>query len=90
LCFTPEHYGEALVCANELVRQLLLTDKSHVASEFLWNYFPTIVQEDTFDHIISAKREHNALLVYLEASAAFDRWKECMMDTSARDPHPAR
>lgn len=80
LCFTPEHYGEALVCANELVRQLLLTDKSHVASEFLWDYFPTIVQEDTFDHVISAKREYNALLVYLEANAAFDRWKECMME----------
>ena len=83
LCFTPDHYGPALVCANELVRQLLLSDKTHIASQFLWDYFPTIVQEDSFDQFMSAKREHSALLVYLEANTAFDHWKECMMDMAA-------
>ena len=80
LCFTPNHYGEALVCANELVRQLLLGEKTHVASQFLWDYFPTIVQEDSYDEFVSAKREHDALLVYIEANTAFNRWKECMTD----------
>ncbi|KAI2500594.1 hypothetical protein MHU86_13885 [Fragilaria crotonensis] len=83
LCFTTDHYGPALVCANELVRQLLLSDKTHIASQFLWDYFPTIVQEDSYDQFMSAKREHSALLAYLEANAAFDNWKECMIAVAA-------
>ena len=83
LCFTPNHYGPALVCANELVRQLLLANKTHVASQFLWDYFPTIVQEDSDDQYVSTKREHSALLTYLEANTAFDHWKECIMDMVA-------
>lgn len=82
LCFSQEHYGQALVCANELVRQLLLQDKTYVASQFLWDYFPTIVQEEeNYEAFISAKREYDALLIYLEANTAFDRWKDCMTET---------
>jgi len=85
LCFSPDHYGEALLCANELVRQLLLpNEQAEEASQFLWDYFPTIVQQDNDNDAqdgISAKREYDALLVYLEANTAFDRWKDCMTHT---------
>jgi hypothetical protein len=82
LCLAPEHYSSALEFSNELVRQLLIEDKIQVASQFLWDYFPTIVQENESEAEFSrAKNEYNALLVYLEGNSAFDRWKECMLTT---------
>jgi Nuclear pore protein 84 / 107 len=79
LCLAPEHYGSALEFSNQLVRRLLIEDKVHVASQFLWDYFPTVVQQDENEVELSrAKNEHTALLIYLEGSHAFDRWKECM------------
>jgi len=83
LCFTQCHYEEALNCANSLVRQLLLRNEEQVANEFLWQYFPKMVQSNDKEGFVSTKREHDALQVYLEANEAFERWKECMMNSTA-------
>lgn len=76
----PHFYPQALECANELVRQLLLADKTSIVGQFLWDYFPTIVQPDNAVDTAS-QREYDAYLAYLEANTAFDAWKDCIMET---------
>lgn len=82
LSFTQDHYEEALKYANAIVRQLLLNEEASVANEFLWEYFPRVVQSEEQEGLISTRREHDALQVFLEANEAFENWKECMTETS--------
>jgi len=62
----------------------LLNDEKYVANQFLWQYFPKMVPSNDKEGSVSTRREHDALQVYLEANEAFERWKDCMVNSTAK------
>jgi len=86
----PHHASSGLICANQLCRQLLLGKKTLHVVEFLELYCPKMVlnyddEADDNDEIdnFAAQRELQAIQTYLDASAAFDQWKNVMDNATA-------
>ncbi|KAG7395053.1 hypothetical protein PHYBOEH_004289 [Phytophthora boehmeriae] len=89
LCFYPEHRAEALVCANLLTRQFLLEGKFAAVKELVEENMPEdsmgilnmhrsaqVLRDD--DEIERAMREFLCWRTYIQASAQYDLWRNCI------------
>ncbi|KAG6613668.1 nuclear pore complex protein nup107 isoform x1 [Phytophthora cinnamomi] len=94
LCFYTEHRAEALVRANMLTRQFLLEGKFAAVKELVEESLPEdsigvldlnratqLLRDD--DEIERAMRESLCWRAYIQASAQYDLWRNCINNPGA-------
>jgi hypothetical protein len=86
---SDEHLGDALICANLLLRDFFLNeqeDKMETAMVFVEDYLPedlveSVVEQEDGGNLDNARSEHLAFCSYLEAYRTFGKWKDILSET---------